>query len=378
MRKNTRLPAKILYTVPNFITAGTGNALFNVARRLNPERFAPTIGVLKTGGRLVDQVIQSGIPILELPFTVAPRPLYNLPSRLWRSARLFRSHHFAIWHSYHYSDDYTEPIIAKLSGAKAWIYVKKNMSWGSRAWRMRTRLATRVIAINSTMLKLYFQSRQDKRKVRLIPLTVDPQLFRPRMSPDLNLRLKLGIDSAKLIVGCVANIERVKDQSLLIKAIAQLSDIHVAFAGKFFDQEYYQELQLLCAQMGVQDRVHFLGDISNIPALHAEMDIFVLPTSNRLRSEALGLALLEAMACGIPSIATEAPGPKDIIEPNVSGLLVPPEDVQAMVSALQQLIASPDLRHRLGIAARQRVLDHYTIEREVAAHEALYAELLNL
>src|SRR5262245_7778354 len=100
-----RRPARILFTIPNFVTAGSGQALLNIAQRLDRTRFEPSIGVLKTGGPLEATIQVLGIPLLEVPFAVAPRPLHSLPFRLRVSARCFKPYQFDLWHSYHYSDD---------------------------------------------------------------------------------------------------------------------------------------------------------------------------------------------------------------------------------------------------------------------------------
>jgi glycosyltransferase involved in cell wall biosynthesis len=94
--------------------------------------------------------------------------------------------------------------------------------------------------------------------------------------------------------------------------------------------------------------------------------------------EGCPVALLEAMSCGRACVATDVPGSRDLLEHGQSGLIVPPEDPGALAVALRQFAASPGLRQQMGRAARQRVLDHFTIEKEVAAHEALYAEVLGL
>jgi len=92
--------------------------------------------------------------------------------------------------------------------------------------------------------------------------------------------------------------------------------------------------------------------------------------------EGCPVALLEAMACGKPSVATNIPGSRDVIEHGVSGLLVPPEDPDALSEALLSLVRSAELRASLAEGARQRILANYTIEREVAEHEALYLEVM--
>ena len=102
----------------------------------------------------------------------------------------------------------------------------------------------------------------------------------------------------------------------------------------------------------------------------------MLPTLGK--GEGCPVSLLESLACGKAAIATDIPGSQDIIEDRVSGILVPPEDALQMAEAIRTLVDSPEKRRAIGEAARQRVLAHYRIEREVQQHEALYAEIFNL
>ncbi|NLB71755.1 MAG: glycosyltransferase family 4 protein, partial [Chloroflexi bacterium] len=88
------------------------------------------------------------------------------------------------------------------------------------------------------------------------------------------------------------------------------------------------------------------------------------------------VALLEAMACGKACVATDVPGSRDIIEDGVSGLLVEPENAIDLASAIQRLINDRQFRERIGKAARIRIEEHFSIEKEVAAHEKLYEEIL--
>jgi len=317
-----------------------------------------------------------GIPFYELPFTVAPRPLYRLPGHLWQMARKFRPFHFSLWHSYHYLDDYTEPLIAYASGARAWVYTKKNMGWGSRAWKIRTLLAARVAATNSAMLERFFTAPRTRQKVRLIPTGVDSELFQPGIPPRLGLRQRLGLGQETLMVGCVANLIPIKGHPTLIRAVARVPNAALLLAGKPLDQTYVDGLRELCASLQVQDRVYFLDDVRDIPAFDAELDIFVLPSISR--GEGGSVALLEAMACGVACIATDVPGSQDMIEQGVSGLLVPPEQDQPMAQAIRALTATPDLRAQMGKAARARVVEKYSLEGEARALETLYTELLRL
>jgi glycosyltransferase involved in cell wall biosynthesis len=168
----------------------------------------------------------------------------------------------------------------------------------------------------------------------------------------------------------------VKGHPTLLQALAELPEVHMVLAGNPLDRDYAASLHQLVAQLNLGERVHFLGRVQNVPSLLTESDMFVLPTWAKWRMEGCPVALLEAMACGKACVATDIPGSRDLVEHGRSGWLVPPEDPKALAAALRQLVASPALRQQLGNAARQRVIDHFTVEREVAAHESLYEELL--
>jgi glycosyltransferase involved in cell wall biosynthesis len=367
-------PVPILFTIPNFITAGSGRALIDLIEQLDSRRFAPSICVSQKGGALDKEVERLGIPFLEAPFTVAPRPYASLLLRARRAARRFREGRYLLWHSFHYADDYTEPIIARMAGARAWIYWKKNMFWGSRAWLLRTLFATRVIALNSDMLRECFSFRHFAGKTRLIHLGVQTNLYHPEVPPRLNICSKLLISADTIVVGSIANLYPAKGQQTVLRAVSLIPEVHLLLAGRPLNAEYAKFLENLAQSLNIQDRVHFLGEVLDIPALLAELDIFVLTTTKA--GEGCPAALVEAMSSGRACIATNIPGPRDLIQPGKNGLLVPPEEVGVLAAALNQLIASPEKRRQFGAAARESVINNFTIEREAALHVEVYEEIL--
>ncbi len=368
-------PARILFTIPNFITAGSGRVMFNILERLDRNKFLPSICVLRRGGKLDAEVERLGIPLLELPFTVDAKPYWSLLERSRRAAEVFRPYRFNLWHSFHYAGEYTEPIIARFAGARAWVYTKKAMGWGSRAWKIRSLLATRIVADNSDMLRVMFDRPRFARKVKVIHHGIPADQYAPT-DKRLALRKHLGIGSRQIVVTCVAHLLPVKGQTTLIEALSQMPDGHLLLAGMPLDVEYVHALHAQVKKHGLEGRVHFLGAVADVPALLSETDVFVLPTWAKWRMEGCPVALLEAMSCACACIATDIPGSRDLIEHGKSGLLVPAEDSRTLAAALRRLVASPEERTAFGIAARERVIDRFTIEHEVAAHEQMYSELL--
>jgi glycosyltransferase involved in cell wall biosynthesis len=365
-------PCRILYTIPNFITAGSGRAMLNVIERLDRARYSPTVCVLKPGGALYDELERLDIPRMVAPFAIPTRPLPSFPLRAWRAAQVFRPHKFDLWHSFHYLDDYTEPIVARLSGAAAWCFTKKNMNWWRRSWRLRSRLATAIAAQNTTMLSEFFQSPALRAKTRLIQPGVDHWAFHPSIPPRLGLRNQQQFDG--IVAAIVAHIVPVKGHEILIRAAAHAPNLILWIVGRPDDAAYVDSLKRLSAELGISGRVCFLGGVSDVPALLSEVDIFVL--SSNSRGEGCPVALLEAMAAGRACIATDVPGSKDVIQSGENGLLVPAENPSALAEALRQLAGSAELRRQVGVAARKRIESQFTLDREAALYDAMYQEAL--
>ncbi|MBL8079489.1 MAG: glycosyltransferase family 4 protein [Anaerolineales bacterium] len=366
----------ILFTIPNFITAGSGRAMLNIVERLDRNRFSPAICVSQRGGKLDQEVGRLGILLIEADFTVPPKPYATLLFRIQNAAKVFRPYRFKLWHSFHYSDDYTETLIARASGAKAWMYTKKNMGWGSRAWKLRSLFASAIAAQNSDMLTVFFPHSLYKRKAVLLPPGVDTKVFHPHVIPVLNVRSGLGMDKAEIIITCVAELVPVKGHSYLLQAMAEIPNAHLFLAGRPSDEAYTHELHRQAEALGISDRVHFLGKVDDIPALLAESDIFVLPTINK--GEGCPVALLEAMACGKACVATDVPGSRDVIQDQENGLFASPQDHASLSGKLQRLIHNPALRIQLGQAAHRSIVDHHTIDHEVGKYQTLYRKMLKI
>jgi glycosyltransferase involved in cell wall biosynthesis len=224
------------------------------------------------------------------------------------------------------------------------------------------------------MLQDFFDSPLFRGKSHLVPRGVDTERFRPGAPKRLGLRNRLRVPAESLIVGCVAQLVPVKGHSILLDAIARVPDMRLWLAGRELDPAYAAGLRARARELGIEQRVEFLGGVEDVPALLAELDAFVMATPV---GEGCPVALLEAMASGLPCVAADASGFRDVIEPGRSGLLFPPRDSAALGDALARLFAGA-LRRDLGEGARARILQAFSIDVEVRAHEDLYAGALGL
>jgi glycosyltransferase involved in cell wall biosynthesis len=165
----------------------------------------------------------------------------------------------------------------------------------------------------------------------------------------------------------VARLSPEKDVATLLRAAANpdAAGLHVEIAGA---GPCLPELQRLAQELGVGERVRFLGEVRDVAALLARASVFVLPSA----SEGISLTLLEAMARGLPVVATRVGGNPEVVREGETGLLVPPHDPPALAAALLRVRQDPEWGERLGKAGRRRVEQCFDVRRMVAAYEVLY------
>ena len=203
--------------------------------------------------------------------------------------------------------------------------------------------------------------------VTVVPYGVDLGRFH---SPARN-----GRHPAILTVGAVARLSPEKGLDDLLRAVALLAGrgvaLRVVLAG---DGPSRASLTRLAAALGIAGRVEFRGEVSHeqVPAVLAELDIFVMPS----RAEGFGVAALEAQAMQVPVVATRVHGIPDVVQEGVTGLLTLPRDVEALAGAIGRLAADAELRAEMGGAGRAFVEERYRWEDNTAQMERLYRSLL--
>jgi glycosyltransferase involved in cell wall biosynthesis len=202
--------------------------------------------------------------------------------------------------------------------------------------------------------------------VHLVPNGIDGAA-----SPVVGLRRELGIDSEIVLLVAAGGLEKRKGFDLLIRALQRLEPrVHVAIAG---DGPERDALRALAISLGVASRVHLLGKRGDMPALLADADVFVLSS----RSEGMAVAMLEAMVARRPVVATDVGGVREALAPHdgrpAAGWIIPVDDVDALVLALNEVIAS---HHRDQAAIEARVAESawraqnwFSVERMVDGYE---------
>jgi len=375
MKENSLI--KVLFTIPNFDTAGSGKALLNIATRLNSNYFEPHICCFHNKGDFFQTVENSNIPIHIFQFTSDME--YRLKGLLkcFIIAKYFKKLNVDLIHSFHYAPDYTEVLSAKLAGIP-WIYTKKNMNWGGKSkngWKLRSLLSKHIIAQNNSMLNWYFPNSS---KVTLIPRGVDIKIFKPQ-SKNIKLLEQLTIFESEIIILSVANLVPVKGIEILLDAFELLykthDNIRLLIVGED-KNEYGESLKGKTRKLLSGGKIHFIGKVQNIEDYYSIADIFILPTLNEGRMEGCPVSLLEAMACGVHVMASKLPGIKDILTP-FNNCLFNPGEIPELYNGIKNLLNEKKyLRKNKNL--RTHIINNYSIEKEVNSHEALYKKCMNL
>ncbi len=207
-----------------------------------------------------------------------------------------------------------------------------------------------------------------------IPNGIDTQRYRPApVTWDTHRQLRGDASHVVLIVG---HLSEVKGYPTFLRAAARIAErlpecAFLALGGETTGPGPLARFERLAAELGLADRMRFLGFRPDVADVLRAADVVVLPSLD----EGLPLALLEAMSCAKPVVATPVGGVAEAVADEVTGLLIPPNDPNALAAAVTRLLADRELAGRMGLAARRRVVSQFSVTRLVSDVETLYRQL---
>ena len=366
---------KILYTIPNFDTAGSGKALLNLALGLDKEKFETEILCLHKQGTFFETVKNSGIPVHVFDYLPKERPIWKMVLGCWKVSIKLKKINPDIIHSFHYNSNYTEALSAKLAGIK-WTFTKKNMSWGEaskNSWKLRSFLADKIIVQNSDMIKEFYPA---SKKLSFIPRGVVIEKFKKDI-PKSEIRRLMETDEEKRILITVANLVPVKNVEILIHAF---KNIHQDFQNWLLwivgdtNSEYGKKMMDLVAENQLESKIKFSGKQLHVVDFLNHAEIFVLPTANK--GEGSPVALLEAMANEKVVLGARVPGIKDQLFGKELHLFNP-NNVGELANKLQFFMNnSIEKNNQIGKEFSQFATKNYSIQNEIEKHEKHYLELM--
>jgi glycosyltransferase involved in cell wall biosynthesis len=366
---------RLLKMLTSFQIGGTERQVANLALGIHASRFDLHLACLRNRGELLRELEQLRIP----------RPVFDIgrlytPGTLWQAIRLVRyihRHLIQIVHTYGFYPNVFAVPAARIAGASivvASIRDRGDILTPMQRWiqKLACRLADCVL-VNAEAIREALIG-QGYRPGNIVVIKNGVVASRPATRENgAFLRRELGVPASAPLVFVFSRLNTMKGVEYFIEAAASV-------AGKFPEARFLivgdggrrTELEAHARRLGLENRVIFTGFRTDVPELLSEAAISVLPSL----SEGLSNSLLESMASGVPVIAANVGGNPEIIEHDVSGLLVPVRDSAALAGAMSRLLDDAPLAARFGEAGRERVAEVFSMERSLGEVESLYERLV--
>jgi L-malate glycosyltransferase len=359
---------KLFMMLNTFETGGSERQFVAITNALCAERFDVRLGCVARRGPLQKNVGD----VAEFPLGASLLSFRAQRSRL-ALGRYLRCERIQIAHSF---DFYTNLLLlptARLAGVPVVIGSQRQLGdlltpLKFRSQRIAFRFCDAVVCNSRAAAKRLLDQGLPERKIAIIPNGLDVETF-------ASATPALPTAPGTVRVGMIARMnERAKNHAVLLRAAARLvpkfSKLQFVLVG---DGPLRAELEALASQLGIANRVSFLGDRQDVPAILASVDVAVLPSS----SESLSNSILEAMAAGLPVVATRVGGNPELVSEGGTGYLVSPNDDASLADALERLLAQPELRSSFGARARRIALERFSAGGIVRQYEQLYSDLLS-
>ncbi len=363
-----------------FYLGGTERQVMNLAAGVDSTRFDLHMGCNGKVGALLEEATSRGIPVQEY----AINSLYNLgaiQARL-RLSRYLREHNIQILHAYgFYSNLFAIPA-ARLAGVPVVVAAIRDcgeaLTSAQRHSQRVSKLADCILANADGVRRWLISEGYPAWKIHVIPNGIVQHKPSPAMERGI-LHREYGLSPDTKLVAVCSRLTPMKGVEHFLAAAAALGSTRpnvrflvIGGPSHIGDGSYKTELETFAASLGLKDRVIFTGFRNDVARILPEIDISVLPSL----SEGLSNSLLEAMAAGVPVIATRVGGTPEAVEDGSTGLLVPPADVESLSRGIAFLLDNPQSAKRMGEEGRRRVLARFSVEKMVRDTEALYLHLL--
>jgi glycosyltransferase involved in cell wall biosynthesis len=371
---------KILFLLDSLYgIGGTEKHLFDVATRLDKNRFQCIVCPIRFEQEYVDDFRAAGIRVILIPF----ERVYGYAA-MKQAARLYhilKEEQVDVFQSFNIDSDIYGGIIAKCAGVPVIISGRRDLGTYRRkhhllAGRITNRFVTRFVAVCDAVGQLVAETEDiSPSRISTVHNGIDPDVAaRVDERQVKSLKEKYHISEQSFVIGNVSHLRPEKGHSTFFEAIlkikAVISGLKVLVVG---DGDLKPKFEKYVKDYGLSEIVIFSGYVDNVLEHVALMDICCLtPVSN----EGFSNALLEQMTMGKAIIATDVGGNREAVIDGESGIIVPPLNVEALAEAMIRLYKNPPLRNEMGRAAKARVMEHFGIDKMISRMEQLYSKML--
>jgi glycosyltransferase involved in cell wall biosynthesis len=365
-------PLKILHVSHSLNTGGLERIILEMVRCGPEHGFSCAVATLGQGGDLADQVEDLGGQW----FRLAKRDGLDWPAgpRLARLAKRWRAD---VLHAHNEGAGLYAGLAGRM-GSRPAICTRHGLSFGAGprgAWLRRAAglLCRRTVCVGRDVMRFaHEEDRLPASRLALIYNGVDTQVFQPDSEARQHWRKELGIGADESAIISVGRLAPEKDYSLLLEATAHLQStqpgVKLILVG---GGPQRTELESKASSLGLRGRVLFLGARREVPGLLNAADLFALSSI----TEGIPMALLEAMACALPVAALDVGGVPEVVEEGRCGLLVSGRSPADLAGAMGRMMAGSRAAREMGLAARARVLERFSLEAMLNAYANLYRRL---
>jgi L-malate glycosyltransferase len=367
--RRTTPPVRIGFVLHVMQVAGAEMLVAETIRRLGP-RIDPVVLCLDGVGALGETMRSEGVPVVAL----GRKPGLDF-ALVRRMAREVRDRRLEILHAHQYTPFFYSALSRCLIGKPPQVFLTEHGRHYPDVVSSRRRIANQLVfsrLVDDITGVCEFSARGladsdgfPAGRITVIENGIDPERYHAPADPRQAKRA-IGLDPNRRHVGCVARFHPVKDHRTLLTGFAQVTtpDVDLVLAG---DGPLRPDLESLARQLGVANRVIFLGVRSDVPAVLQALDVFAMTSL----SEAASLTLLEAMASARPVVVTDVGGNPEIVRHGVDGLLVPRGDAVATARAIEKALHPADAS-RLGASGRRRVQERFVLDRTIQRYGERY------
>jgi glycosyltransferase involved in cell wall biosynthesis len=368
-----RLP-RVLVLAVGIGTGGAETLIRDSLPLLRGEAFDPVLWVLKEGGEELNGMVRAGYSARSLS-----GPGDRLGAPLLRLLREIRAEKFDLVHSHLFWANLCARAAARWAPVRGVI----NSHHGTDGWLKLSHrlleqgtaaLADRQVACSEAVRSFAIDRfKYPARKIVTIPNGIPIERFADR-SARSRMRLELKLEARQFAIGSVGRLdEPVKGYAVLLEALAKLAGRHPNLVCLLCgDGAARADLEEQVRLRGLENRVRFLGERRDVPAVLQAMDLYVQPSL----LEGFGLSVLEAMATGLPVLATRTGGLPEVVQEGVTGDLVPPADARRLAEAMDSLLRDPARCRAYGSAGEARARREFPLERMIRSWSELYREVL--
>ena len=369
-------PKKVLHVIDSLDLGGAQTFLLDLVRHHDRLRYLPEVAAMHGQGVYASAFKDAGMPVHSLSPGKFP-PLY-FPN-FWK---LLRSGNYDILHFHLFGANLCAKPLAIMARHPA-IIVHDQCNDASRennplllvADAFWNRRSDRVIAVSeSTRRYLLNREDLDDAKVTMIPNGIDTSMFHPATADQRKrARLDLGIPSEGFVIGGVGRLVPQKNFMLFLEVVAEVVRAHpsvyfvIAGTGPL-----EQLLRAKATTLGIAEYVRFLGHVNNRVGLYHALDALMMTSD----FEGTPMTLLEAMASGLPVVASAVDGVAEVCTSYQDALLTTPGKIDGFKECCRLIITDESLRVRLGVAARQTILERYEIRALTRKVEGVYEDVL--